>query len=109
VRVLKLSRDYGAMIALMGLVIAFAPGWLVWVMVAFTAVNALFLWPRSPPPRARACARPLAANSRTRSAAHVSVDWCESSRAGEVPLAAVAGSDGGAAPGSRWSGWLRPR
>jgi phosphatidylglycerophosphate synthase len=43
IRVLKLSRDYGAMIALMALVIAFAPGWLVWVMVAFTAVNTLFL------------------------------------------------------------------
>ena len=39
----KLSRDYGAMITLMALAIAFVPHWLVWVMVAFTVVNALFL------------------------------------------------------------------
>lgn len=43
VRVLKLSRDYSAMITLMALGIALVPGWLVWVMVAFTAVNAMFL------------------------------------------------------------------
>jgi phosphatidylglycerophosphate synthase len=43
VRVVKLVRDYGAMITLMGLAVAFVPGWLVWVMVAFTGVNALFL------------------------------------------------------------------
>jgi phosphatidylglycerophosphate synthase len=43
VRVIKLSRDYGAMITLMGLGIAFIPRYLVWVMVAFTVVNALFL------------------------------------------------------------------
>lgn len=43
VRVVKLSRDYGAMITLLALVIAFWPGGLVWIMVAFTAVNALFL------------------------------------------------------------------
>ena len=43
VRVIKLSRDYGAMITLLALAIAFVPGWLVWVMVAFTVVNAVFL------------------------------------------------------------------
>lgn len=43
VRVVKLSRDYGAMITLLALGIAFVPDWLVWIMVAFTAVNALFL------------------------------------------------------------------
>lgn len=43
VRLLKLSRDYGAMITLMGLGIAFVPSGLVWVMVAFTLVNVLFL------------------------------------------------------------------
>jgi phosphatidylglycerophosphate synthase len=43
VRILKLSRDYGAMITVLALAIAFVPSWLVWVMVAFTAVNALFL------------------------------------------------------------------
>jgi len=43
VRVLKLSRDYGAMITVMALGIAFIPRYLVWVMVAFTVVNALFL------------------------------------------------------------------
>ena len=43
VRVLKLSRDYGAMITLMGLGIALFPKYLVWVMVAYTVVNAAFL------------------------------------------------------------------
>lgn len=43
VRLLKLSRDYGAMITLIGLAIALVPSWLVWVMVAFTLVNTLFL------------------------------------------------------------------
>lgn len=44
VRVLKLSRDYSAMITLLALGIALVPSWLVWIMVAFTAVNALFLF-----------------------------------------------------------------
>jgi phosphatidylglycerophosphate synthase len=43
VRMIKLSRDYSAMITLLALVIAIVPSWLIWVMVAFTAVNALFL------------------------------------------------------------------
>jgi phosphatidylglycerophosphate synthase len=43
VRLVKLSRDYGAMITLMGLGIALIPRYLVWIMVAFTVVNAVFL------------------------------------------------------------------
>jgi phosphatidylglycerophosphate synthase len=43
VRLVKLSRDYGAMITLMGLGIALIPRYLVWVMVAFTVVNVVFL------------------------------------------------------------------
>lgn len=43
VRIIKLSRDYGAMITLMAIAIAFVPSWLVWVMVAFAVVNTLFL------------------------------------------------------------------
>jgi phosphatidylglycerophosphate synthase len=43
VRVIKLSRDYGAMITLLALAIAFLPRALVWVMVAFTVVNVVFL------------------------------------------------------------------
>jgi phosphatidylglycerophosphate synthase len=43
VRMVKLSRDYSVMITLLALAIALVPDWLVWVMVAFTAVNALFL------------------------------------------------------------------
>jgi hypothetical protein len=43
VRLVKLIRDYGAMVALIGLVLAFLPSWMVWVMVLFTAVNCLFL------------------------------------------------------------------
>lgn len=43
VRLVKLVRDYGAMVALIGLVLAFVPSWMVWVMVLFTVVNCLFL------------------------------------------------------------------
>jgi phosphatidylglycerophosphate synthase len=43
VRVIKLIRDYGALIALAGLVLAVAPGWTVWLIVAFTVVNGGFL------------------------------------------------------------------
>ena len=43
VRLVKLSRDYGAMITLMGLGIAVIPRYVVWIMVAFTVVNAVFL------------------------------------------------------------------
>jgi phosphatidylglycerophosphate synthase len=43
VRLVKLSRDYGAMITVLALAIAFIPSWLVWVMAAFTLVNAAFL------------------------------------------------------------------
>jgi len=44
VRVLKLSRDYGAMITVMGLGIAFVPRHLIWIMLAFTVFNTLFLF-----------------------------------------------------------------
>ncbi|HWB34643.1 MAG TPA: CDP-alcohol phosphatidyltransferase family protein [Rugosimonospora sp.] len=43
VRLVKLVRDYGAVVAVLALVIAFVPAWTVWAMVAFTVVNALFL------------------------------------------------------------------
>ncbi len=43
VRMIKLSRDFSVMITLIALVIAFVPRWSVWLMVAFTAVNGLFL------------------------------------------------------------------
>ncbi len=43
VRLVKLVRDYGAMITVLALVIAFVPSWMIWVMVAFTVVNGLFL------------------------------------------------------------------
>jgi phosphatidylglycerophosphate synthase len=43
VRVLKLIRDYGAVVALCGLVLTVVPGQIVWIMVAFSAVNGLFL------------------------------------------------------------------
>ena len=43
VRLIKLIRDYGAVVTVIGLVLAFVPQWTVWVMVAFTAVNGLFL------------------------------------------------------------------
>lgn len=43
VRVVKLVRDYGAVIALAGLVLTFAPSWTVAFVVAFTVVNGGFL------------------------------------------------------------------
>jgi phosphatidylglycerophosphate synthase len=43
VRLVKLSRDFSAMITLIGLVIAFVPRWTVWLMLGFTLLNGLFL------------------------------------------------------------------
>ncbi len=43
VRLVKLVRDYGAVVAVLALVIAFRPDWTVWAMVVFTVVNAAFL------------------------------------------------------------------
>jgi phosphatidylglycerophosphate synthase len=43
IRTIKLSRDFSVMITLIALVIAFVPSWTIWLMVAFTAVNGLFL------------------------------------------------------------------
>lgn len=43
VRVVKLVRDYGAVVALAGLVLAVAPQWTIWLIVAFTVVNGGFL------------------------------------------------------------------
>jgi phosphatidylglycerophosphate synthase len=43
VRVIKLVRDYGAVILLAGLVLTFAPQWTIAVVWAFTTVNGLFL------------------------------------------------------------------
>ncbi|WP_018349096.1 CDP-alcohol phosphatidyltransferase family protein [Longispora albida] len=43
VRLVKLIRDYAFVVTVIGLVLAFAPQWTIWVVVAFTAVNGLFL------------------------------------------------------------------
>ncbi|MER5700372.1 CDP-alcohol phosphatidyltransferase family protein [Micromonospora sp. NPDC002296] len=43
VRLAKLVRDYGAVIFVAGLVLAFAPALVFWVIVAFTVVNGGFL------------------------------------------------------------------
>ncbi|MER7333447.1 MULTISPECIES: CDP-alcohol phosphatidyltransferase family protein [unclassified Micromonospora] len=43
VRLVKLVRDYGAVIFLAGLVLTFAPALALWVVVAFTIVNGGFL------------------------------------------------------------------
>ncbi|HEX7746248.1 MAG TPA: CDP-alcohol phosphatidyltransferase family protein [Micromonosporaceae bacterium] len=43
VRVVKLIRDYGAVIFLAGLVLTLVPAWTLWLVVAFTAVNGGFL------------------------------------------------------------------
>jgi phosphatidylglycerophosphate synthase len=43
VRLIKLVRDYGAVIALAGLVLTVAPQWTIWLVGLFTLVNAAFL------------------------------------------------------------------
>jgi len=43
VRLVKLIRDYGAMVTVVGLVLAFVPGWSLGLMIAFTVVNGAFL------------------------------------------------------------------
>lgn len=43
VKLVKLVRDYGAVLTVFGLVIAFLPAWTVWLVVAFAVVNGLFL------------------------------------------------------------------
>ncbi len=43
VRVVKLVRDYGAVVTVIGLTLAFAPQWTPWLLVAFTVVNGAFL------------------------------------------------------------------
>lgn len=43
VRIVKLIRDYGAVILVAGLVLTFVPQWTVVVLWAFTGINGLFL------------------------------------------------------------------
>jgi phosphatidylglycerophosphate synthase len=43
VRVVKLVRDYGAVVTVLALAIALVPGWTVWLVAAFTVVNGLFV------------------------------------------------------------------
>lgn len=43
VRVVKLVRDYGAVITLAGLVLTIAPQWTIWLVGLFTLINAGFL------------------------------------------------------------------
>jgi phosphatidylglycerophosphate synthase len=43
VRLVKLVRDYGAVIALAGVVLTIAPQWMIWFVGLFTLVNAAFL------------------------------------------------------------------
>ena len=43
VRVVKLVRDYGAVIAVAGLALTIAPQWTIWFIGLFTLVNAAFL------------------------------------------------------------------
>ena len=43
IRVVKLVRDYGAVIAVAAVVLAVAPQWTIWLVGAFTLINAAFL------------------------------------------------------------------
>ena len=46
VRIVKLIRDYGAVIFVAGLVLTFAPALTIWFVAAFTVVNFGFLLAR---------------------------------------------------------------
>ena len=43
VRVVKLVRDYGAVITVAGLLLTIAPQWTIWLVGLFTLINAGFL------------------------------------------------------------------
>jgi phosphatidylglycerophosphate synthase len=43
IRLVKLVRDYGAVVTVLALALAVQPAWLFWVLTAFTLVNGLFL------------------------------------------------------------------
>jgi phosphatidylglycerophosphate synthase len=43
VRLIKLVRDYGAVVTVIGLTLALVPAWTVWLMVGFALVNGGFL------------------------------------------------------------------
>jgi phosphatidylglycerophosphate synthase len=43
VRMVKLVRDYGAVVGLAGVVLTLAPQWAIWLVGVFTLVNAAFL------------------------------------------------------------------
>nr|WP_240939942.1 CDP-alcohol phosphatidyltransferase family protein [Planosporangium flavigriseum] len=43
VRVIKLVRDYGAVVTVIGLTLALIPAWTVWLMAAFVLINGGFL------------------------------------------------------------------
>jgi phosphatidylglycerophosphate synthase len=43
VRVVKLVRDYGAVVAVAGAVLTIAPQWTIWLIGAFTLINGAFL------------------------------------------------------------------
>ncbi|MGY0230240.1 CDP-alcohol phosphatidyltransferase family protein [Longispora urticae] len=43
VRLVKLIRDYAFVVTVLGVAIWLVPGWTIWVLLGFTAVNGLFL------------------------------------------------------------------
>jgi phosphatidylglycerophosphate synthase len=43
IRIVKLLRDYGALVLAAGLIVVFVPSWLVWYLASLTAINSLFL------------------------------------------------------------------
>jgi phosphatidylglycerophosphate synthase len=42
-RVVKLVRDYGALVLAAGLIVLFVPSWLAWYLVSLAAINSAFL------------------------------------------------------------------
>jgi phosphatidylglycerophosphate synthase len=43
IRLVKLVRDYGAVVTVLALALAVQPEWLFWLLIAFTLINGLFL------------------------------------------------------------------
>ncbi|GIH05803.1 hypothetical protein Rhe02_38700 [Rhizocola hellebori] len=42
-RVVKLLRDYGALVLAAGLIVLFVPSWLIWYLISLTVINCAFL------------------------------------------------------------------
>ena len=42
-RIVKLLRDYGALVLVAGLIVLFYPSWLIWYLISLILINSAFL------------------------------------------------------------------